>query len=233
MTDIRNTDNIIEVNADLYRIAAMMQSTEEARYYLNGVYIHPRRDGKGVTLVATDGHRMIVVHDESGRCDKAEIVSLNASKAALAACKHKITLSRPAHPENNPAPRLTVAGGVATVTSGGATVTCPNAIVDGTFPDWSRVVPDIDKAMAAGLSDAFEPKYLAAFATVAIDLAKSGSDGRTLIMRVQSAAPGSPALVDFGSHYAFGVLMPKRYNDAPKDDYRFKNIADMYDAPAG
>ena len=37
---------------------AFAMSTEETRYYLNGVYMHPTPDGTGIRLVATDGHRL-------------------------------------------------------------------------------------------------------------------------------------------------------------------------------
>lgn len=51
-------------NADLFRIAYSCVSTEETRYYLNGVHLEPHPCG-GAFMVATDGHRLIVVHDES------------------------------------------------------------------------------------------------------------------------------------------------------------------------
>src|SRR5262249_34600917 len=49
--------------ADLKRLIDKTQfaiSTEETRYYLNGIYLHPAGTGKAATLraVATDGHRL-------------------------------------------------------------------------------------------------------------------------------------------------------------------------------
>src|SRR6516164_1506425 len=49
--------------ADLKRLIDKTQfaiSTEETRYYLNGIYLHAVTSGKGLTLraVATDGHRL-------------------------------------------------------------------------------------------------------------------------------------------------------------------------------
>lgn len=61
------------INADLFRAVSVAVSTEETRYYLNGVNVeqHPV---KGVILTATDGHRLLCAHDENGETDGAYIV---------------------------------------------------------------------------------------------------------------------------------------------------------------
>ena len=53
--------------ADLKRLIDKTQfaiSTEETRYYLNGIYLHPASSGSAQTLraVATDGHRLAQLH---------------------------------------------------------------------------------------------------------------------------------------------------------------------------
>lgn len=60
-----NPDFKCVVSADLFRRAMMAQSTEETRYYLNGVRVEPCAEG-GVLLVATDGHRLLVFRDIDG-----------------------------------------------------------------------------------------------------------------------------------------------------------------------
>ena len=40
---------------------------------------------KGALLVATDGYRMLVLHDEAGRCSKSAIVPVAFSKAPVSA----------------------------------------------------------------------------------------------------------------------------------------------------
>src|SRR5256885_2092412 len=64
---------MIKVNARLFAAAWVCISTEESRYYLNGVRIEPLAEG--CVMVATDGHRLIAIRDPSGTCDKADIVS--------------------------------------------------------------------------------------------------------------------------------------------------------------
>ena len=55
----------IVVASKYVSMIATFVSTEEARYYLTGIYIE-RHPVKGVVMVATDGHRMAVIHDENG-----------------------------------------------------------------------------------------------------------------------------------------------------------------------
>lgn len=74
----------IRVDANLLRLAHMAISKEETRYYLNGVHIEPH-PVRGAILVATDGHRMVVIHDADAECDEDVIVKLPGY--ALAQCK--------------------------------------------------------------------------------------------------------------------------------------------------
>jgi DNA polymerase III sliding clamp (beta) subunit (PCNA family) len=72
------------VNADLFRIVYSCVSTEETRYYLNGVHVEPH-PVKGAILVATDGHRMLIAHDKDGSCSGPIIVQM--PRFALAQCR--------------------------------------------------------------------------------------------------------------------------------------------------
>lgn len=195
----------IKVNADLFRLAYAFVSKEETRYYLQGVLVEPHPCG-GVNLVSTDGHRMIVIYDKDGRADSSQIVKL--SKEALRACKPKKATGR-AWAELR---HLEATTGTATVTAtpangdgaamGPAAIvaTSPDPFIDGTFPDYQRVIPTIE---TAGESGCFNPQYIAAFADIAGEL-----DSK---FRIFGADPGSPHLVRFsGCAFAFGVLMPIR-----------------------
>lgn len=44
----------------------------DVRYYLNGLYVEPAAAG-GVYLVATDGHALVVIHDEKGEAARPAI----------------------------------------------------------------------------------------------------------------------------------------------------------------
>ena len=122
--------------ADLKRLIDKTQfaiSTEETRYYLNGIYLHTAGTGKAPTLraVATDGHRLA-----------------------------QVELPLPAGADGMPGiivPRKTVGevqrliedadGEVAIELSQGkirftiGDVVLTSKLIDGTFPDYGRVIP--------------------------------------------------------------------------------------------
>lgn len=196
------------VNADLFRAAAVVIGKEETRYYLNGVCIEPHLAG-GVTLTATDGHRLFTAFDKEGHASRTYIVKLDA--AALKACKAS---RKETHPR-----RVVLSGDdnqPVSITGNDDTNVYLLAvnweIKDAQFPDWRRVIPRHspgDKPVA----DWYNPDYLASFADIAAILS---SEPR---IRVCSIQQGSPALVTFGNqpYQAVGVLMPIRGDDAAVD----------------
>lgn len=67
----------------LARISALAVKTvypfmakKDIRYYLNGINVRPLEAG-GVMIVATDGHRFIVIRDPDGHTDKPLVVEVN------------------------------------------------------------------------------------------------------------------------------------------------------------
>lgn len=200
----------IRCNANLFRIASLCQSSEETRYYLCGVYVEPHHAG-GVTLTTTDGHRLLCIRDESGFADESAIIQLSAD--AIRACKGKKFETR----------TLIVDGLDATVycSQNAEELGLPVAIsakcrVDGTFPDYRRVVP---KDYSQTVSDAFAGEFLASFGAIAGELARhfegtskskdryerNRSDG----LRIVSGEIGAPSFVLFEKvENAFGLIMP-------------------------
>lgn len=63
---------MLTFSTGLYRVAIEFASYEATRYYLGGVYV--QRRCQGVLLTATDGHRMIVIHDANGFADEAGVI---------------------------------------------------------------------------------------------------------------------------------------------------------------
>lgn len=215
---------MIRLNAELFRAANLTASTEETRYYLNGVFVHANPNGPGVLIVATDGHRLTCILDRSGSTDEpGRIVRL--SPEALKACRK---------PGEDRA--LTIDGGNATILSRrtGAPADAPwvpvaispACYVDGTFPDWRRVLPNID-AEAPIVTDTFDSGYLAELAAMGRDLAlafavtpaaKPGKHpavkrraARDPAMSIHSTSKGSPAVIRwYGVPDAFAILMPMR-----------------------
>jgi hypothetical protein len=188
------------VNADLFRIVANFISTEETRYYLRGVFIQ-RHQLRGVYLVATDGHRMMIVHDENGTTDRDMIVGLG--KAALSACKPV---------KREPGERLLqIEDNCRAQVMAGMDQSLPVAIdhdviVNGTFPDWRRVAcPSLDTTAPA----TFNGLYLADFGKAAKELARNNKIGGLRII----GAVDQPNVIRFlGVDHAYGVLMPVRDN---------------------
>ncbi|WP_336171673.1 DNA polymerase III subunit beta [Ensifer sp. MJa1] len=102
-------------------------STEETRYYLNGIFLHPAEDG--ACMVATDGHRL------SKRLVRAE---LDAAAPGIIIPRGAIkVLTRILPKEGTVA--ISLSDTVIRITTGETTLT--SKLIDGTFPDYQRVIP--------------------------------------------------------------------------------------------
>ena len=108
-------------------------STEETRYYLNGIYLHTAQSGDGEVLraVATDGHRLAQV--ELSLPDGAA-----GMPGVIVPRKTVLELHR----------LIEASGGSVNVGVSDAkirfeigTVTLTSKLIDGTFPDYERVIP--------------------------------------------------------------------------------------------
>lgn len=208
-------------NADFYRIAFACASTEETRFYLRGVFVEPSESG-GAILTATDGHRMICIHDEKAEFGAHESpLIIRLSPEALKLCKAKRGEERR---------EIAIAGDVATieiVTIGEngdhrqAIGLSPNCIVDGTFPDWRRVIPATIAKGNGDALDAYQGKYIAGFADIGDELAKVANHARggVMQMRVNEDGPNRMAWIHWAAiPHAFGVLMPMRADTVPAAD---------------
>ena len=115
-------------------------STEETRYYLNGIYLHTAMKGKQTTLraVATDGHRLAQV--DLDRPKGAE--AWPASSFRAKPCTSCIAWSE----DTSASVKIGVSAAKARFEIGPITLT--SKLIDGTFPDYGRVIPQAnDKAM--------------------------------------------------------------------------------------
>lgn len=196
----------IIVNEKLFRAVAVAVSTEETRYYLNGVHICAHPDG-GAYLVATDGHRMLVGYDEGATFDwpGSDSVIVRPDKKLLAAAK----TDRRSDAQN----QIAVEGATVKVLEGSpATVaaTFAGLLIDGTFPDWRRVIPTVDKNEHAACQ-CFNARYLADFGTAA----RVMTGQKEAFISVLANDEHSPALVDLGVPNLFGVLTPARKGSDP------------------
>ncbi len=115
---------MITFNAKTLAAVAIAQSTESCRYYLCGVYF------AGNKAVATDGHLMSVATQEDAD---------NGAGSIFPVSKKAITAMKKRNAEN-----VTIENNLLTVfTDDGEVLHIePCREIDGTFPDWQRVVPN-------------------------------------------------------------------------------------------
>lgn len=177
------------IATDLLKAALVCASSEETRYYLRG--IHLSTSGH---MVTTDGHRMFVAR----LADKpaADVIVPYADVVAA----------------------LKLAGGRAKEIEIDLTANRIGQIsftpVDGTFPDWRRVVPTgLEVPSATDPSDNaahvhFDHRYVGDFAKMAAILCGKATMAQSVL---HPTSASNPALVTFGDRAdCFGVLMPVR-----------------------
>lgn len=106
-------------------------STEEVRYYLNGVCWHT--DNKGSRFVATDGHRMAICHYAKDAAPVAQRII--PRKAVKIISDHLAGKDVKLFSVDQP--------GKLDIVSPGLTIR--TKLIDGMYPDYQRVLPHADK----------------------------------------------------------------------------------------
>ena len=150
--------------------ANLFAAKDDVRFYLKGVHIerHPER---GLTLVATDGHPMAAIPDPAGWIDPEHTSLILARLPGEMRRNLQKEVSKPLDGK-----RLVMGKSVAVLADGlgfdpstpfgdGWLQTWPSSLVDGSYPDWRRVLrehkagwcsetPPIDPALIDRVSDA-------------------------------------------------------------------------------
>ncbi len=116
-------------------------STEETRFYLNGIFVHASKEGKNKTLraVATDGHRLARYEMElpDGAGDMPGVIIPRKT----------VTELRKLLDDADGAIEISLSD--TKIQFGFSGVELTSKLIDGTFPDYQRVVPSgNDKALA-------------------------------------------------------------------------------------
>jgi DNA polymerase-3 subunit beta len=108
-------------------------STEETRYYLNGIYLHVATTPSGPTLraVATDGHRLAQV-------ELPRPAGADGMPGVIIPRKTVHELARLIEDANA---LVSVGVSASKVRFENGTVTLTSKLIDGTFPDYARVIP--------------------------------------------------------------------------------------------
>lgn len=227
------------LDADLFLRAYSAVSTEETRYYLNGVHIEPAPDG-GVLMIATDGHRLLCIRDAkgfyAGDDERGAIIRALPHFRALASKPKRASASDRFFLRDykivvmdNIMALVELTAGTTLEESGRAAlfeiarkpnkmvlaIQTSDVLIDGTFPDWRRVVPILDHDAVPGMIDQKILSGLAAALTsnptqsLGVRLTTGcnrsvigarGTDGDPILVRANSAG-----IID-----GFGIIMPMR-----------------------
>jgi DNA polymerase III sliding clamp (beta) subunit (PCNA family) len=196
------------VNADLLHAVSLFMSNEETRYYLRGVQIEPHPNKPGALLVATDGHRMLIAHDPEAVVTESGIIPV--SKAMIA----ELAQSRKKYKSikqddfgfilDGKTARIAILG-----QSPCNAAILPAERIDGSFPDWRRVVKTKHEGENKLGLISFNAEYALSFAK-AEAIASSGFKPKDCQIQIWSSNNSDPMIIRFSDPRLHGILMPVR-----------------------
>ena len=108
-------------------------STEETRYYLNGVYLHiaDAESGKALRCVATDGHRLARIDAEMPE-GAAEMPGVIVPRKTVGELRKLL---------DDDEMEIAVSVSETKIRFATPGITLTSKVIDGTFPDYTRVIP--------------------------------------------------------------------------------------------
>ncbi len=117
----------------LFDKAKFAISTEETRYYLNGIYLHAARGADGAVLrcVATDGHRLARI-DADLPDGAAEVPGVIVPRKTVGELRKLL---------DDDAAIISVSVSETKIRFSTPEITLTSKVIDGTFPDYARVIP--------------------------------------------------------------------------------------------
>jgi DNA polymerase-3 subunit beta len=125
----------------LFKKASFAMSTEEMRYFLQGIYLHPTDDG--ITAVATDGHRLAKVWTDQ----KADFPGVIVPRKTVAEVVKVLSIGDV---------RVSISESKIRFEIGDTVIT--SKVIDANYVDYSRVIPqglkDIFRADAVAFANA-------------------------------------------------------------------------------
>jgi len=193
--------NHVYLSRAALKAALRIAAKQDIRYYLNGV--HVEADSTTTRLIATDGHRMLILHrnSENGIQEPVSFTIPRAIVRQIIAGSGK-GLAHAQFDIQREGPSLWSAPLVHI----GASARLTFAQSDGKFPNWRTVVPTTISGKAAQLN----PAYLADMNAAADDL------GSRFVSVTHNGS--SPALVLPEGYIPWefiGLVMPMRETSAP------------------
>lgn len=197
--------------ADLKRLIDKTRfaiSTEETRYYLNGIYLHTAQSAKGQMLraVATDGHRLAQV-ELPVPAGAAGMPGIIVPRKTVHELHRLIEESSAPVKVGVSAAKVRFEIGVVSEARFQHGVTLTSKLIDGTFPDYGRVIPQSnDKQLK--VSNAEFMSAVDRVSTIASErgrAVKLNISGDKLILSVNNPEGGS-ATEELGVDYAASPL---------------------------
>ncbi len=174
-------------------------STEETRFYLNGIYVHAAKDGKKANLraVATDGHRLARYELElpDGAKDMPGVIIPRKTVAEL----------RRLLEDAEGAIEIGLSDTKVQFTFAGVELT--SKLIDGSFPDYQRVIPTAnDKALVLDAKDFSQA--VDRVSTISADktrAVKLNIDGDKVTLSVVNPESGT-ATEELGANYSADAI---------------------------
>ena len=185
-------------NARAYAALSIFASTDATRSNLAGVYFEAHPTGDGVIAIAVDGHRLGIYYDRNGIIDRGPFI-LPVPKLAVAEARKVRNGDRMIWEDN-------------ALSFDNSPVRLNLDAIEGRFPDWRRVLPDVDHEVEPRTvaTSGFNSRYVADFHEVGRILSGSrGVDPGRCITVHPPTITGCPSWVDLPAIPNFrGVLMP-------------------------
>jgi DNA polymerase-3 subunit beta len=117
----------------LFEKSKFAMSTEETRYYLNGVYFHiaDKPEGKTLRAVATDGHRLAQI-DADLPADLTEMPGVIVPRKTVGELRAIVESD-----DSN----ISISVSETKIRFQNSFMTLTSKVIDGSFPDYTRVIP--------------------------------------------------------------------------------------------
>lgn len=184
----------------LFRKASFAMSTDESRYHLNGIYLHPTDDG--ITAVATDGHRLAKVWTDT----QADFPGVIVPRKTIAEVVKVLSIGDV---------HVSVSDGKIKFDLGDTIIT--SKVIDAAFVDYQRVIPQ-------GLTDVFraDAKEFANAASLVAMVCENKVRAVTLSIK--------DGLIDFsvkGTHQAFDEVEAHVTGQECELGFNVKYLADV------
>jgi DNA polymerase-3 subunit beta len=160
-------------------------STEETRYYLNGIYLHVVGEGERARLraVATDGHRLA----------KAELPAPEGSVGMPGIIVPRKTVGEIQKLLDDPESEVRVALSDTKIRLNIGNLVLTSKLIDGTFPDYERVIPKANDKVLTLERDSFE-RAVDRVSTISSDrgrAVKLSLSGDKMVLAVNNPDSGS------------------------------------------